>query len=330
MLFPNKHHILQCWSVLALSFAYPVIVFSCSKKDIPLYEYRLDIIDTVSVVYYTYNHWEPDGKIIISQYAPLGFLHQSAAAYGDYAFFVNGGRSEICLYNLSKKEMLCSLSLKGVDGNKYHCNQSSFGIDKYDPSDAFPLLYISQRAGSDKRCFIEVFRIIPVLDENTSDYCSFSIDLIQTIYLPPMTYENSLGNANCVIDSANSAMYTYSRNNNSEEDNYGQCRITQFTIPALSDSTIYLEDKDILSSFSIDCQAINMQGGCINEGVLYIGQGLPAVGYMYLNIIDLEKKSLIRRINLQDYGIGWEPEGCFFYDASVMLSHTSFISRIDK
>lgn len=330
MVFLGKHISDYKQFVLAgiiLSFT---LFASCQKDDFVSHDLILDEIEDLSVTYAPYDNWETTDRIRIKQFSPLNFRHQSAAAYGDHALFVTGGRSRICLYNLKTKEVLYTLDLKGMSSSTYHCNQSSFGIDKYAQDDPFPLLYISQRARSDKRCFIEVYRVSPEFDAKTSDYDFFSVEKVQTILLPQMSYDNSLGNANCVIDSSNGLMYTYSRNNNSTEDNYGQCRITCFSIPKISEKTVVLEDSDIISSFMTDIQAINMQGGCIKDGILYIGQGSAAAGYIYLNIIDLQKELLVRRFNLQDYKVNWEPEGCFFYDGSVMLAHSSAICRIDK
>ena len=125
-------------------------------------------------------------------------------------------------------------------------------------------------------------------------------------------------------------MYTYSRNNNSGDDNYNKCKISKFTIPDVYQKVVVLEDSDIVSSFMINASALNMQGGCIEHDILYIGQGMASAGYIYLNVVDLEKQELIGQIDLQQFGVGWEPQGCFFYDGSVMLSHTAAISRIDK
>lgn len=307
--------------------------YSCAKVDDFYLDPALPLYDTLTVMEVCtppYNDWSLTDRIKVDLFAPLSFSHQSAAVYGDYAFFVTNGRSEMGLYSLKKKEMLFTLALKGASGKVYHCNQCTFGFEKYDQKDFFPLLYISQRAESDGRCSIEAYRIFPLFNEALSEFESFSVEQVQTIFLPSMSYENSLGNANCVIDQASKTMYTYSRNNDSQDDNSGQCKITRFSVPTVYEERVVLEDEDILSSFMIDASAYNMQGGCIQDGILYIGQGYYSVGYIYLNIIDLERQQLIRRIDLQAYQVSWEPEGCFFYDGSVMLSHTSAISRIDK
>ena len=316
---------------LATSF---MPAYACSSLDVvslepdPLFTEKLDC--SIEVFDIPYRDWTSVDRIFVNQYALLSLIHQSTAAYGDYAFFVTKGRSRIIMYSLRRKEQIYILELNSVDDDIFHCNQSSFGNTKYEGSDPFPLLYISQRSRMDNRCFIEVFRILPLFDEELMDYVSFQIELVQTIYLPVMSYQNSLGNANCAIDQRNGWMYTYSRNNNAQDDNYGQCKITQFEIPDIYDKKVVLNDQDIISSFMIEASAVNMQGGCIQDGVLYIGQGTPSSGNVYLNIIDLEKKELVRQIDLREHGFNWEPEGCFFYDGSVMLTHMGAICRIDK
>ena len=241
------------------------MAFSCTKISSDLFsEWNLVIEEQeeiIPVLFRPYRDWESESVIHISPYGNLNFSHQSAAVYSSYAFFVTKGRSKIGLYNLEKKEMIFTLSLRGVNGDTYHCNQCTFGVEKFEEFDFFPLLYVSQRAKSDGRCFIEAYRIFPLYNEDLSEFDSFYVELVQTIYLPKMTHDNSLGNANCVIDASSGTMYTYSRNNNTKEDNYGQCRITQFEIPDIHQKTVILNDGAILSSYAIDVSAIKMQGG---------------------------------------------------------------------
>ena len=277
-----------------------------------------------------YREWSSTKKVVVSSFGRLGFKHQSTALYGDYAFFVADGRAEICMYSMERKCKLYTLTLQGKDPTVYHCNQSTFGVDKYLPSDPFPLLYISQRAGSEGRCFTEVFRIVTSSEDFDSPDFSFSVELVQTIYFPIMTNDNSMGNVNVVIDTERGMLYTYSRNNNPFEQTYSQCRISQFDIPDIYEKAVYLKDDDILSSFMADYSAFNMQGGCIHEGILYVGQGYFTVGYIVLNVIDLEKRKQIRQMNLMSSGVYWEPEGCFFYGSCVMLAETEAIHEMHK
>ena len=137
-----------------------------------------------------------------------------------------------------------------------------------------------------------------------------------------------MGNVNCVIDAKSGWMYTYSRNNNPDDSNYSQCVISRFPIPDIHQQRVVLDDSDINTSFMIDVEATNMQGGCIVDGRLYIGQGSPNFNYVYLNVVDLQQERLVKRYDLLSRGVDWEPEGCFYYDGSVMLSYTKGISKI--
>lgn len=321
----------------------PICVFnaySCDKDD------SFDILSEVSqepsvsdttVIYVnpgedpaTQNPKLENTLVRFNQYAELDYIHQSAAVCGDYAFFVKVCRMSICMYDLGKKTKVHTASFKPAGDNKiYHCNQSTFGTDKYDPSDPFPLLYISQRAKSENRCFVEVLRILPNYNVDHSEIVSFKVELVQEIIFPPMTKDNSLGNVNCVIDVKKRKIYTYSRNNRSSDDNYLQCKISRFMIPEIGEKQVILEDSDIETSFMIDTFAENMQGGCIVDDLLYIAQGTPFVKYVYLNVVDLQQRKLIKRYDLLGSGAEWEPEGCFYFDGSIMLSHTNAICRID-
>jgi hypothetical protein len=319
-------------SVLTLMFLWGLMSVACSKDDydelIPPRQYS-DSLDcsqpnVVASLTITSINW----------FAGNSKSNQSAAASGDYLVLIPKSRSAIHLYNLKKKELLYTLQMNPGTGKDawgddlYHSNQATFGVDFYYPDDAFPLLYISQRAKSDKRCFLEVYRLIPSKQPEDEDYTTMEAELVQTIYFPTLTHNNSLGNVNCAIDNKKRLMYTYSRNNNSGEDNTGECKISCFKIPYLYDKTVMLEDSDILDSWMLGCKAINMQGGCIKDDILYIGQGYKSVGYIYLNIVDLKNRFLSKRIDLLDIGITWEPEGSFTYNGNLMIASGANIWEI--
>lgn len=321
---------------ISLSFL-AAMSFSCIKEDWTLLDAEIErdssLPDTVAI--YVSPGDDPrqekpdlDGNITIQPFAEMDFKHQSAAVQGDYAFLVMDRRQAIRMYDLVGKRAVYTQRMTAENTTVYHCNQSSFGTEKYDPSDYFPLLYVSQRAPSENRCLTEVFRIIPLFNADSTALLAFRSELVQEIHFPKMSKDNSMGNVNCVIDSATGWMYTYSRNNNGNDSNYGQCKISRFAIPDIHQREVYLKDADILSSFMIDAKAGNMQGGCIANDRLYIGQGYPYANYVYLNVVDLKEERLVKRYDLLARGVDWEPEGCFYYDGSVMLSYTDGISRI--
>lgn len=334
-------------SILLLPLCVAVSTAACSKPDYVFPEsIAEEVMDTSSlavvIVPSQNSDSNSDGKpggrnwsemdrfetTTVSDFFPLEYTHQSAAVYGDYAMFVRNGRGAMRLYDLSRKTKVNTVTLNGENASIYHCNQSTFGVQRYEPSDYFPLLYVSQRVRSEKRCFTEVFRIIPLFNADSTALLAFRVEKVQEIFFPPMSADNSMGNVNCVIDPDTGWMYTYSRNNNSNDDNFQRCKISRFAVPDCHQPEVVLKDTDIQESFMIDARAVNMQGGCIANGRLYIGQGYPAAGYVYLNVVDLRTKQLVTRYDLLASDANWEPQGCFYYDGNVMLSHKKGICRI--
>ena len=272
---------------------------------------------------------------IYSLYDNKGLSAQSAACYGDYLVQVKKYVSMMSLYNLRTKKSLCVCELqpwKELRGSMdiYHANNCSFGLQKFKESDVFPLLYVSHRENNSKRGVLQVFRIQPVKSSNEkTDYDSLIISLVQTVYFPRMTDDNALGSPWTVIDKDHNCMYTYSRNNRKSATNKGICRISKFKIPAIGDSAeVFLNDNDILDSYEVTFKAPLAQGACIYKGLMYIAQGKPNK-YVWLRIIDLEKRKLVRSINLKEEGFPSEPEGCFIYRNHLMISTGKRIFKIN-
>lgn len=277
-----------------------------------------------------------NGNYACSLYANNCFENQSTAVYKNYLFLVPNYREIIYIYSIKNKELLYSYTmeamkeLNGSGSILYHCNNTCFGTDYYDVNDFFPLLYISQRARSDKRCFTEVFRIVANKSSKDSEFSSFKLELVQTIYFPPMSKSNSMGNVNTVIDRENKLLYTYSRNNSQNDTNYRQCKISCFSIPDIHQSEVYLEDTDIRNSYMLNISALYMQGACIEGDYLYIARGSKNVGYIDINIIDLNTQKIVKQLDLLSKGYRWEPEGCFFYDGHLMISSGNNIWKLDN
>ncbi len=149
-------------------------------------------------------YMELSSSIHISLLTSSPGKHQSAASFGEHVFFVTDKRDKVYVYNIQTKHNDYIINLTGAEAKDYtnntalyHCNQCSFGLF-YVPNDIFPLLYISQRAKSDLRCFTEVYRIIKH-DDITISGSSYSLQLVQTIFFPAMSAANSMGNVNVVI-----------------------------------------------------------------------------------------------------------------------------------
>lgn len=267
--------------------------------------------------------------LYIDEISSDGIAHQSAACYGDYAFFFSMKMIDVRVFNMRTYQRIYTLKQDPLGaGTIYHCNQACFGTKKYSEEDPFPLLYISQFQNSKNRCFITVFRVLPTSGGVNQEYTAFAFERIQTIFFPVATDENCLNNVNAVIDSDHHFIYTYSRNNNSAAENFRKCKISKFNIPdPLESSSVYLSDSDILDSYFIPTEAANMQGGAYHDGLLYIGRGSPAAKYVELHVVDLANKRLWFSVDLLNNGFSWEPEGAFFYKEDLYIGASSRIFR---
>ena len=265
-----------------------------------------------------------------------GVRHQSAANYGKYLFMVKDKLAGITLYDLEKREPLFYLALPpynepnyiGTGKTLYHCNNSSFGVEFYDKNDVFPLLYVTQRQVKESlRAFVVVLRIHPHFN-NEQEIDSFSVERVQTIYMPGMNEKNRLGHPNIVIDKEKKDIVTYSRYNDSDSQYDQLGRITRLRLPSLRNAngeilkTVYLEDKDITDSFDTDWKMTYAQGGFVHGDLLVIGQGFPTKNQTPINIhvIDLKKHKTIATTNIYAMGFHDEPEGVFLYKGKVMVS----------
>jgi hypothetical protein len=145
-----------------------------------------------------------------------------------------------------------------------------------------------------------------------------------------MTDKNALGSPWTVIDHENNYMYTYSRNNRGKAYNKGTCRISKFRIPSVGESNeVYLNDEDILDSYEVNFKAPLSQGACIHKGMMYIPQGVSPKDYLWLRVIDLKRKKLVKTIDLKKVGFSKEPEGCFIYNDHLMISTGKWIFRFN-
>ena len=269
--------------------------------------------------------------LYIDQISSDGMAHQSAACYGDYAFLISNKMINVRVFNMRNNTRVFDLKNQPPlgTGTIYHCNQACFGTQKYSEEDYFPLLYISQFQNKNNRCFIQVFRVLPTSAGSGQEFEAFAFDLVQTIYLPVFTDDNSLFYANAVIDTDNHYIYTYSYDRNSAAETYHQCKISKFNIPdPLGASSVKFSDEDILDSYFIATEGPYMQGAAYHDGLLYIGKGMPAKGFVNLHVVDLANRRLWFSVDLlKDRYFNYEPEGAFFYKDDLYIGASSRIFK---
>lgn len=288
------------------------------------WKYLLTILLFLSVNVETFSQDSDEG--LFALYARNGFSAQSGDCYGDYLVLVTKYESKVALYNLKQKKLCCvSNQEPKMDMHNnvdiFHANNSSFGLQRFMDTDLFPLLYVSNRENNENRGVLDVLRLIPLKSEGAKDYDSLVVQKVQTIYYPVTTDENALGSPWTAIDKERNRMYTYSRNNRSKAKNYAVCRISEFEIPSVGDSDeVFLYDKDILDTYEVDYKALLSQGACIYNGMMYIAQGISHQSGLWLRVIDLKQRKIVRNYNLKEAGFSREPEGCFVYNNKLMLS----------
>lgn len=250
---------------------------------------------------------------------------QSAAIFGDYLFIVEDYLAKISCYNIRTRKLLYTLTT-GISAPTYwHCNQSQFGPLYYDPDDDFPLLYIAMQNDPNNRGSWVAFRIVPTYTDG--EISSFTLTQVQTIHLPVMTDANCMGHPNMAYDKLNNCFWAYHRNNNSAADNYRKARFSKFAVPAIwNGSTLItdvdLTDADILDTFGDDRWSMyNAQGGFILDGKLYIVQGYPGAGYVYLRVVDLYvAREMVSLVDLLRAGVSQEPEGLVYWEGDVYFT----------
>lgn len=268
-------------------------------------------------------------------YANSGVRHQSAANYGRFLFMVEHAMASITLFDLEKRQILYRLELtprmeKG-DKSVSHCNQCCFSGQKYEESDYFPLLYVSQQALNNRSgASIDVLRILPSFNDE-GNVLSFNIEQVQKIIMPIVTDQNSMGYPNAVIDTVHQCLYTYSRNTRRNAPNYREAVISKFDVPKLYDAMgqrlteVVLTDNDIMESFPCDFNLLHAQGGFYKDGKIYIAQGYPSkkkeFNYIFFRVINLNKKVLETTVDMLKNGFRTEPEGCWFYQGYMMIGN---------
>lgn len=255
-------------------------------------------------------------------FANNSMLGQSSARYGDYLFIVSDLLAKVACYHLPTKQLLYTLTTGITSESHWHCNQSSFGSKFYDENDPFPVLYISMQNNANGRGEAHGYRIIPAYTDG--QISSFSISLVQIIYLPEMTDENCLGNPNVAFDVKAGYMWAYCRNENAEAANYRLAHFAKFAIPELTSPEVTLEDTDILEQFSDDWSMLYAQGGFIRNGKLVIMQGYANAGFINCRVIDLYlEKRQVSWLDLYKDGFRQEPEGVFWWDGKIMTNCAS-------
>lgn len=185
-----------------------------------------------------------------------------------------------------------------------HMNNINCG-KKYDETDKFPMLYISEALG-EQRCFIVR------LDNDASHY-----SVVQTIKYDGDLY-SSADYRDWFLDNENGYIYAYGRTNFYS----GEYCCLKFELPLFNTKSIILSDSDIVDAFTMNTGLIIPQGTKCDNGILYTVYGYNTNEYpSWFMKYDLSAKQiiLIERLGSR---MG-EPEAISLFQHKVLISNNS-------
>jgi len=230
---------------------------------------------------------------------------QGAAIYGKYLFQFNNYCERWGIYNLDTRELIQSIEFE--PDKLLHCNNANFGKQYFDPSDPFPLLYISMENIAKHNVY--VFRI-------TGEEGNYSVKHIQTITWPTPESCNCYY-PNVVVDNENNRIIQmgYTQNNYHVAEN-NQLVINIYPLPDGKITNVVFTAKDILDSFKLDSVTAT-QGAFCKDGKIYQVYGVkdPCT----IRVTDLNRKLVVSLINLPELGILGEQEGLGYYNEGIIM-----------
>ena len=243
--------------------------------------------------------------------------YQGMSIYEDYLVSLqNTGVATIYRLSDNRLERLRQFPLASND-KVNHANVASFGIERYQPTDQFPLLYVSQCSrqrykGLKDVCFVERISLTE------------APQLVQTIVLddPDGLFGYAL---QWVIDHRRRLLigYGYTLENLAEGNRW---RMMIFRLPTLSEgSEVHLRPSDALDNYciqDIDARFASQQigqGACVHKGRMYIPVGVgidkhPSILYVW----NLRRKRLEQVLNLQQL-VPAEFEDCEPYRGDLIM-----------
>lgn len=206
---------------------------------------------------------------------------QGFAIYGRYGFSMHD-KGQCVILDMKRKEFVSTFVLEGNTG---HCNNASFGVERYSRESQFPLFYVTECRGN-RACYV-------------NDISLTGSRLVQTIYYDGV---DITGPADWAVDASARRLYLYC--------SYGSLRMLKvFKLPTLADSDergeVHLSARDIICTLPAGEVTIP-QGSHVYGRYIYLPDGIPPrpTRLHATNIVTGERLSTIDLSHL-----GLEPEG---------------------
>lgn len=221
-----------------------------------------------------------------------GHSYQGMDVHGNYLVSLQD-KGVATIYKLSCRDYkkVSQFHLASYD-EVNHSNVLTFGCEKYDPKDPFPLAYVSQchrKPWRDLKDILFVERIAPDMKSST---------LVQTILYDDVNHDFGYA-LQWVIDKHNRMLYGYGNTiDNSNPAN--RHRVIKFRLPAFEEgSHVVLKPEDALENYLIEEASGGFRFNPVGQGLyiykdkLYMPTGVakyetPSILYVW----DLVKKSM--------------------------------------
>ena len=227
---------------------------------------------------------------------------QGFAMSGRYGFVFHD-KGQCVVYDLKKKTFVNTFKLD-VD-ETCHCNNASFGREKFSKQSKFPLLYLSECRGS-HAAFVY-------------DITTEGATLVQTIVLDSNPFGSSF---DWCVDPREGYIYAYGGVRS------GNKFLRKFRLPALSDSDadgkVVLTEADVLDVIEIPGLYI-FQGSKVGGGYAFLTQGYPPhpLSLYVVNLTTHETEAIVDLTSLEVEPEGLDIRGKWLYTAH----HTSKKAR---
>lgn len=233
---------------------------------------------------------------LLPQHIEINGTTQGFAIYGRYAFSMHD-KGQCVIIDLKKKSLVNTFIL---DGNTGHCNNASFGVERYSRKSQFPLFYVTECRG-ERACYV-------------NDITTEGARLVQKIFYDG---EDITGPCDWTVDAARKRIYLYCT--------IGTLRwFKWFPLPRLADSDaegeVHLQAEDALGSIPAGEIAIP-QGSHIYKDVIFLPDGVPSRGVLRLHVSNVVSGKKLMNLDLSS--IGLEPEGVATHRGYLYISfHT--------
>ena len=220
---------------------------------------------------------------------------QGMAINGRYAFLLHD-KGECVVVDMKRWTFVGTYIMEGNTG---HCNNASFGRERYAKSSQFPLLYVSECRG-ERSCYV-------------NDVSLEGSRLVQKIFYDG---DDISGPADWLVDSQKKYLWLYCTVE-------GKRTLKAFALPRLSDSDsrgeVHLQAKDVIMQIYAGEVAIP-QGSMKYRNRVYLPDGVPSRNCK-LHVTDIKKGKSLGIFDLNQ--IAYEPEGVAHKGRKLYMSfHT--------